>query len=142
MEWLILFNLIISVVVMGKVFLGPRKAQEAISAPHEHLPLASGHSLVRVWDNRSCERERQGWWFECTCGMKRASDYTNDKSFGTESKAIESFKKHAQLHSTVGPHSNEQQQRYDRLKDQFDRYREKCYCKGTNDDLILIEREL
>lgn len=142
MEILIILNLIIGLVVAGKVLIKPKTQQPAITAsnPPEQLSLPAGHTLIRVWDNRTCERERQGWWFECSCGQIRASDSTNSKSFGSEERAVASYKSHAKLHVDIGPSVNVYKDLYEKEKARFAEYKKLCYCKDANDDIILFER--
>lgn len=141
-EILVLLNLLIGAGLLVKSFVKPKPQQVALetSSPPLSLTALPTHSLVRVWDNRSCERERQGFWFECTCGMKRAADGTTDTSFGSEANAIKSFKNHALLHKDVVT-NDVWQEKYNELKAHFEKFKESCYCKESNDDLIMLERD-
>lgn len=143
MEIIVIINLLIVSGLLVKSFIKP-KSQPALSSGSSPLAITesipSSHSLVRVWDNRSCDRERQGFWFECSCGMSRAADGTTDTSFGSEANAIKSFKSHALLHKDVGV-SDVWQEKYLALKEHFENYKEACYCRESNDDLILLEKD-
>jgi hypothetical protein len=139
MEIVIFLNLIIGLVVAGKLFINPKQSQPQLTAPETQMALSPSHTLVRVWDNRSCEHDRQGWWFECSCGMKRSADGTNSKSYGSESKAITSYQVHAKLHTDISPEKNEWKEKYEAVESEFAKYREACYCKNLNDDILILK---
>jgi len=125
-----------------RVSLKPRATQEAIEEKSMPLALVSGHTLIRVWDNRDVDYEDQGFWFECSCGMKRPADGTNSKEFGSETDAIRSFKIHVKLHEGLpSEEDNPWKIKYEEAVDHLDKFRNACYCKDANNDIILLEIE-
>ena len=116
-------------------------ATNAISAPK-----SSGHRLVKTYISRD-DQWIDGWRFQCSCGAKGASDGLKQAktgvsgTMGTEVGAVEKFKKHRDAY--LDANGDDEQEHEDtaklhKLEAEFAQWRKACYCKDTNDDLILL----
>lgn len=135
-----IFSLINLIVSLGAVGWFASRGRQAVSRTGQAaLPAPDAHRLVKVWDNRSCEYRRTGWWFECTCGMKKPTTDMTVGTYGTEAGAIRSFKNHADLHKGLQiEQANPFEKKYNDEVEAFKEFRDKCFCKETNDDLIVL----
>lgn len=104
------------------------------------------HRLVRTW-KATVQENRPGiaaWAWKCSCGVTgSAGDAKEFTSLGSEANAIERFKSHAKGYREANKGViNPLATKLDKVEADFAEYRQKCYCKTTNDDLILLERKL
>jgi hypothetical protein len=113
-----------------------RRKQKALG--HSPRPKAvtgsSGHRLVKTWVGESDGYTLPGWKFQCSCGtVGTAVNAKEGSSLGSEENAIQRFINHAKNRSLADEVSNDD--KYQKLKAEFDAYREKCYCKDINSSL-------
>lgn len=103
------------------------------------------HRLVKTWMASSHENApaAAAWAWKCSCGSRGvAGNVEQGKNLGSEANAIERFKQHAQGYRDANKGViNPLKTKLDKVEADFAEYREKCYCKHTNDDLILLERK-
>ena len=109
------------------------------------LTVPDDHKLVKTWLGLS-DLTVNGWMWKCSCGTSGVatnaggSHSNGGVSLGSETNAIARFKEHASLYRDVN--GNEWKDRYFELKNVFDKFRDKCYCKDTNTDLKALEDDL
>lgn len=105
----------------------------------------SGHTLVRTWIVPTKDgRIDAGWRWRCSCGVwgvasgayskHIARTNTTEYELGTEKQAITGFKDHATMYREVNDDTF--RTKFEELQAEFAEYRNKCYCKETNNDLI------
>lgn len=110
------------------------------------LPAATSpeHTLVKAWDNQSYNIPfaDRGWWYHCSCGLKRVASDLSSTYTGSEAGAIRAWKKHSALYAELS-HETAATESLSAIKaerEYIEKYRELCYCKSANDDLILLEQ--
>lgn len=133
------------VVIILQVSSQRRAAKAVTTNPQKAIAeFNKKHQLVKTWDNRHWEtsRDQLGWWFHCSCGLKAPGSNVGPRSYGTESGAIHQYKSHAKLHLDLNQSQpNPFEEKYKELLKDFQEYQEKCFCKDTNDDLILLKHK-
>jgi hypothetical protein len=136
--WLTLVLVIMTLIsVNGKKAAPPPKS---IEAPPVKTVIVNGalgeHVLKRTWIGEG-HHAVKGWRWQCTCGtIGVAGNADRDKSLGSEDNAINRFKAHAQGFREAN--KDIMQERYNLLQKEFDDYISKCYCKDSNNDLIVL----
>lgn len=118
---------------------------KAVSAP-----TVSGHRLVKTYVSTNSDGDPwiRGWRFLCSCGVKGPAAGLEQQingmggKLGSESSAIDKFKLHRDRYLEVN--GNDQGEHEDtaklrELKAEFAEYVSKCFCKDTNDDLLLLK---
>jgi hypothetical protein len=138
-EWVIVANIILTAVGLG--WIEYRARRNVATVPAITSPV-NPHRLVKIWDNRSCDHNRQGWWFECSCGLKRQASDVTKIYLGSEKGAMDTYKSHAALYKGLAisePAINPFEKKYNDEVAAFKEYRDKCFCKDTNDDLLLLK---
>ena len=153
MEIFALINVILTLgamTVYGIRNFGKKKKKPAIVAAPAPKPLAltSGHRLVRTYVSQT-DQWVAGWRFECSCGAKGTAANTVAKNpdgrggkLGTESSAVDKFKIHRDnFISANGPDEQEHEDtvKLRKLEKEFEEWRTACFCKDTNDDLIVLK---
>jgi hypothetical protein len=121
-----------------------RTSRPVLPSPEKGaLPSSiSGHTLVRVWKKLDGEYDKLGWWWECSCGAKHPGSEVSSRYYGNESNALDTFKSHAKLYVEFAvEQSNPLEKELNKVKEDYAEYREKCYCKDANDDLLLMKKE-
>jgi hypothetical protein len=113
-------------------------------------PKVTAHRLVKTYIARGADGDHwiDGWRFLCSCGAKGCADGLVQSKpgiagkMGNEISAIAKFKKHrdAYLDANGDDHvEHEDTVKLRKLEEEFAQWREACYCKDTNDDLILLK---
>jgi hypothetical protein len=97
------------------------------------------HRLLRTWIVSSRESAiPAGWRWKCHCGVwgvaENACIVNGKYDLGTEEEAINGFKNHAHQYNEVNV--DFYRQKFEQEQADFAEYREKCYCKESNDDLL------
>jgi hypothetical protein len=88
------------------------------------------------------EHTKKGWWWKCSCGAEHPGAGTGSVSYGSEANALQTFKNHARLYDEFAvEQTNPLEAELTKVKKDFAEYREKCYCKDANDDLLIMKRE-
>lgn len=119
-----------------------RPALPALDKPISAAPALSGHTLIRVWKKTEGEYGKRGWWYECSCGATHPGKGVSSSSYGSEANALETFKTHANLYVQFAvEQANPLEKELERVKEHYTQYRDKCYCKDANDDLLLMKKE-
>jgi len=148
----------IYVTLFGGIVLISRKLntlkQPAVTAtaPAKAISASqtSSHRLVKTYIARGANSDHwiDGWRFLCSCGAKgastglKAATYSEFGSMGTESGAVGKFKTHRDLYLEVngsGDTEHEDTVKLKKLEAEFAEWRNACFCKDTNDDLILLK---
>ncbi len=143
-----LINLIVTLSLMTgygvvRVF-GNKKPQQAIAAPKKK---GTGHRLVKTYIG-SGDSWIEGWRFLCSCGAKgcasnmEAATYSRTGKLGSEASAIEKFKIHRDAFLAANGDDDEEHgdtAKLRKLEAEFAEWRKVCYCKDTNDDLLLLK---
>lgn len=150
MEWIIgiavLFMIGSSILsIRTKNQIGRMLGSSPVEKPKvlEAAPKAD-HTLVRTWIASTKDgRIDAGWRWRCSCGVwgLASGAYSTLQAngfvkygLGTEKQAIAGFKDHADLYKEAN--SDYYKGLYEREQAEFAQYRDKCYCKETNSDLI------
>jgi hypothetical protein len=124
--------------VAGFIWLGVRTRSAKKPVAIEKPAATPGHTLVRTWmESDPTDRAYAGWRWKCSCGVKGASTTCTKTSLGSESNAIEQFKIHAKGYHEAN--FDAQKGELDKVTADFKEYRQKCFCKDTNDDLRLLD---
>lgn len=128
---------LISLLIYGTKILNVRKSEPTL-APAQSSISTPDHYLKRTWIGSDPHgMTHHGWRWECSCGVKGTGGADASK-IGSEEIAINRFKMHAKLYREVNGAGDTE---LDKLRKEFAEYKEKCYCKDTNDDLILMNAE-
>jgi hypothetical protein len=99
-------------------------------------PTPDEHKLVRTWVEANNYPGVAGWKWKCSCGVQgTAPDANGTTSLGSESKAIDRYMAHAKNYKIAN--GNKWKDKHDEVKEQFDAFVEKCYCKETHQPLQL-----
>lgn len=142
-----LANLVVTLALMtgyGAVRLfGNKKTQNSIAAPAK----ASAHRLVKTYIG-SGDSWIEGWRFLCSCGAKgcasnmEAATYSKNGKLGSEASAIAKFKIHRDAYIDANGDDDSEHEdtvKLRKLEEEFALWRKLCYCKDTNDDLLLLK---
>lgn len=123
---------VITVLAVFFIYFTSRPRDTPSAAPQ-------AHALVRTWIGEDpAGLSVDGWRWKCSCGSEGvAGDATNRASLGTEDNAIQRYKSHAK--NFTDANRNVWKELYLKKEAEFAEYRNKCYCKETNNDLILME---
>lgn len=128
--------------------------QPAVTAPAPAkavtTPKVAGHRLIKTYVARGNNGDHwiDGWRFLCSCGAKgasqglKASTTTTNGSMGSESGAVDKFRIHRDLYLSVNGTDDAEHRdtiALRKLETEFAEWRKACYCKDTNDDLILLK---
>ena len=107
----------------------------------KELGLSTPHVLRKIYFKKSSYSIDTGWVWLCTCGTHKLITEAYDG--GTEAKAIRGWKEHRDLHGqlSIEAGGNEFEKKYRALEAEFASFKESCYCKESNDDLIMLERD-
>lgn len=127
-----------TVFMMGSViWIGLRTRPAKQPLPSIEPAATPGHTLIKTWmESNPYDSAYAGWRWKCSCGTQGAATNCNKTSLGSETNAIARFKEHAQGYQSVN--FDAQKSEYAKLNAEYKEYREKCYCKDSNDDLILL----
>jgi hypothetical protein len=135
-------SLILSFIALGWLSVATfRKMFSARTAPTAIDPTPA-HRMVRVWvNNNPAYYSQRGWWYECSCGRVQPGQGVNARYMGSEGEAIKGFKAHAALYLTPieAPVDNPFEKLYNDEVAAFQEYVSKCFCKDTNDDLLVLK---
>lgn len=125
--------------------VSPPVPQKAVSAP-----TVSAHRLVNTYVATGSTKDEwvEGWRFLCSCGARGTAANTvqqvNGKGgkLGTEASAIDKFILHRdKFLQANGDDATEHEDtaKLRKLEAEFAEWRNACFCKDTNDDLILLK---
>lgn len=124
----------------------PALPQAPAPAPITARPQT--HRLLRTYISRGEPDDPwiDGWRFRCSCGATGVSEgLVQAKNgtggmMGTEIGAIEKFKIHRDAYIDVNGADEEHPDtiKLQKLEAEFEQWRKACYCKDTNDDLLLL----
>jgi hypothetical protein len=116
----------------------PTPIREVMDTPKPH------HQLSRTWIVATKSGHMPaGWRWRCRCGAEgiASNSYSREDkdgmiaySLGTEESAVTGFKAHARLHKEAS--TDVYKDKFEALTEEFAQYRDKCYCKETNLDLL------
>ncbi len=137
----------------GIVLISRKLTQPAVTAPSPSKAIGSvsGHKLVKTYvsHNESGDPWIDGWRFKCSCGAKgpannlvQATAYGTGGKLGTETSAIDKFKLHRDAYLDANGDDfaeHEDTTKLRKLEEEFAEWRKACYCKDTNDDLLLLK---
>lgn len=102
---------------------------KAISAPEEH-------TLVKTWIEHDNGPALAGWNWKCSCGVWGTAGNSSEVSLGSENNVIARFKDHSAGYRDAN--RNEWKEKFEKSEAAFAHYRDKCYCKETNNDLLAL----
>lgn len=129
-----LLVILLIVNVVGLHRLG--KIQPKTRLPQPELTPPKAHRLVRTWiEPEPDDSGWPGWRFLCTCGTQGMATNCADGVFGSEQNVVKQFSDHAALYAAVD--EDGWKHKHDLLRDQFAWYVKTCYCKDSNDELIV-----
>lgn len=136
-------SIILSLLALGWLtYIQVRKVLDRTSAaPSLEAPVAA-HRMVRVWINDKCAYHQKGWWYECSCGQKLPDSGVSTRYLGSEAGAINSYKAHAARHkglAIMATTENPFEKKYTDEVAAYQEYVSKCFCKDTNDDLLVLK---
>lgn len=99
----------------------------------------TAHRLTRTWIVSTRDGNiPAGWRWRCHCGVwgvaTNAYQTPTDAHLGSEAAAIEGYKVHAKSYHEVSVDRYKEQ--FEAVTAEFAEYRQKCYCKESNDDLL------
>lgn len=125
--------------VAGFIWLGIRtRTPKKAPAPIEKPVATPGHTLTKTWmESYPDDLAYPGWRWKCSCGVKGSSTTCTKTSLGSEINAIEQFKTHAKGYHEAN--FDDRRDEFVKLTADFKEYRNKCFCKDTNDDLRLLD---
>lgn len=119
------------------IWIGGRTRPAKVPAPAIEPVATPGHTLTKTWmEAYPDDKAYAGWRWKCSCGVRGAATNCSKSSLGSETNAIARFKEHAQGYREVN--FDAQKTEYAKLEAEYKEYRGKCYCKDSNDDLILL----
>ena len=134
LSWLIISNLV-------QTYVQSRKEKKGTPPAITTTQVASNngdHVLAKTWmEPDPTDRAYAGWRWKCKCGVQGVATNCKKGILGSEANAIERFKDHAEGYREAN--FDAQQAAYDNLAAEYKLYREKCYCKETNNDLIVLK---
>lgn len=109
--------------------------QQALPAP---VQQEKQHSLVKTWLGNAGDSTGAiaGWRWKCSCGVIGSCSNATKTTLGTETNAVALFGIHRKLYKEAN--GNEWKDKHDALLARFEDYKKKCYCKDSNNDLILL----
>lgn len=155
MEIFALINFILTVGAMAVygVRTLTKKSKPAIAAPAKAVsaPTVAAHRLVKTYVSyQSSDGDPwiDGWRFLCSCGVKGPAtglvQQMNGKGgkLGNESGAIDKFMMHRDKY--LEANGSDEQEHEDtiklrKLETEFAEWRKACFCKDTNDDLLVLK---
>jgi hypothetical protein len=142
MEYVLLIGMFLILFKLYKPVTVPRQVSSASAKLSIESPALSGHTLIRVWNRDDVSHRKRGWWYECSCGRQQPGSAVDEWTRGSEADALKTFKKHAGLYQEFTIEAvNPLKVELEKERKTFAEYRKKCYCKETNDDLILMKGE-
>jgi hypothetical protein len=116
------------------LFIRQNKKMTPAEALTQHAP--NEHRLVRTWIEEDNSPAMPSWNWKCSCGVWGTAGDASKTSLGSENNVVDRFKDHAKGYREAN--SDIWKEKFDALRAVFGSYRQKCYCKETNDDLILL----
>ena len=137
--------------VYGVRIFGKHRAVSAAPVKKEiSKPTVAAHRLVKTYVAHGVTKDEwiEGWRFLCSCGARGTAANTvqqvNGKGgkLGTEASAVDKFMIHRdKFIQANGDDSMEHEDtaKLRKLEEEFAQWRKACYCKDTNDDLILLK---
>lgn len=102
---------------------------KAIAAPEEHM-------LVKTWIEGDNYPAIPSWNWKCSCGVWGSAGNASETSLGSENNVIARFKDHAAGYREAN--RNVWKEKFEKSEAAFAHYRDKCYCKETNNDLLAL----
>jgi hypothetical protein len=143
---ILLANLNIALAIAAGVRLFGKKKKAVAATPTPAKAISNQHRLVKTYISDT-DNWIKGWRFLCSCGARGCSSNLvqataiKSGSMGSEASAIEKFKVHRD--NFIGVNGDEQEHedtaKLRKLEEEFALWRKLCYCKDTNDDLLLLK---
>lgn len=140
MEWIYLAIL----AIIALMTISNRTAINSISKKEKPASIAiepssstPGHTLARTWmEPDPSDSAWAGWRWKCSCGTQGAATNCSKTSLGSEINAIDRYKDHSKAYASVN--FDAQQTEIDRITEEYKSYHDKCFCKHTNEDLMVL----